>query len=283
MKNPVLIITGLSGSGRSHAVGVLEDLGYFVVNNLPPKLILPLLDMTTKNASSVEKIAVVIDVRSREYFTDLTEVLRSMHALNTKYKIMFFEASDSELIRRFEHVRRPHPFQNGTTTLLKSIQLERGFLTDLRNVADYQIDTTDLTIHDLSRTIVKILEGKISELKIYVMSFGFKHGVPIDAEFMVDVRFLPNPFWVEALKDKTGRDPEVANYVLSNPSAVKFLDSFTQTTTQIFSEFVYENKPQLTIAFGCTGGQHRSVAMAIEYEKRLKKSGYSVNLAHRDS
>ncbi|MDR1448546.1 MAG: RNase adapter RapZ [Candidatus Ancillula sp.] len=282
MKNQLLIITGLSGSGRSHAVGVLEDLGYFVVNNLPPKLILPLLEMTSRNETFAKKIAVVIDMRSREYFTDLDDVLNSMKLLGKKYKIIFFEASDFELVRRFEHVRRPHPLQNNDTSLLKSIQLERKSLMDLRNKADYQIDTTDLTIHDLSRTIVKMLEGKIEELKIYVMSFGFKHGIPIDAEFMVDVRFLPNPFWVEKLKNKTGKDPEVSEYVFRNPSAHKFLDSFTEATIQTFTEFIYENKSHLTIAFGCTGGQHRSVSIAIEYEKRLKKLGYSVNLTHRD-
>jgi UPF0042 nucleotide-binding protein len=261
----------------------LEDLGYYVVDNLPPKMILPLVDMMLKSDTSVQNIATVIDIRSREYFADLNSVLAELDKKNVLYKIIFLEAEEGELVIRYEKVRRPHPLQKDGGSLLEAMRLESEILDELRRSASIRINTTGLSIHDFSRKLSAMLkeEGK-RELKIHVMSFGFKYGLPIDAEFVADVRFLANPFWVDELKDKTGLDKEVSDYVFSTEKASHFLDLFTEMTTQTFDSFLHENKSNITIAFGCTGGHHRSVSMAEEYRNRLEGMGYSVSLTNRD-
>ncbi|MDR0951011.1 MAG: RNase adapter RapZ [Candidatus Ancillula sp.] len=282
----LLIITGLSGAGRSHVASVLEDEDWFVIDNLPPKMILPITDIAFGAGSSINKIAVVIDVRSRKYFADLDSILDELREKKICYRIIFLDASNEELIRRYEQVRRPHPLQNsgdGENRIVDGIEKERVILKALKKEADIVIDTSKLSIHDLSRKIKSALNSASKQqLKITVMSFGFKRGIPLDAEMMVDMRFLPNPFWIPELKELSGKDQAVSDYVFSSDLATSFIDSFYKTCITTFDGFLHENKSYLTIAFGCTGGKHRSVAMAEEFSRRLQSDGFFATCQHRD-
>jgi UPF0042 nucleotide-binding protein len=278
----LLILTGLSGAGKSHASSALEDVGFFVVDNIPPKMILPLVDMMIAGGS-VKKLAAIVDVRSLEYFADFDAVLFDLKDRGITPKIMFIESSDEELVKRFESVRRPHPLQSSGGSLLDGITREREFLRDIRSKSDAIIDTTDFSIHDLAREVIGKLDANSRrELKVHIMSFGFKHGLPIDAEFVVDMRFLPNPFWEEELRDLNGTDQAVNDFVMNSPGASLFLDSFVETVKSTFEGFLHENKPNMTIAFGCTGGKHRSVAMASNCAQMLERQGFRVNVTNRD-
>ena len=222
----VMLITGMSGAGRSHAANALEDMGWYVIDNLPPKLLIPLVDMMTSSGSKVHKLAAVIDVRSRGYFDDLFAVLGHIDDLGVKTRILFLDASDSVLIKRYESVRRPHPLQRGGR-LIDGILEERELLSHLKDCADIIIDTSTLSIHQLSTKLYEGLLGKgSSTVSVHIFSFGFKYGMPMDADFVADMRFLPNPFWVPELRDLTGKDKAVSDYVLKNPAAMEFLDSY---------------------------------------------------------
>lgn len=278
----VMLITGMSGAGRSHAANALEDMGWYVIDNLPPKLLIPLVDMMTSSGSKVHKLAAVIDVRSRGYFDDLFAVLAHIDELGVKTRILFLDASDSVLIKRYESVRRPHPLQRGGR-LIDGIQEERELLGHLKDCADIIIDTSTLSIHQLSTKLYEGLLGKgSSTVSVHIFSFGFKYGMPMDADFVIDMRFLPNPFWVPSLRELTGKDQAVSDYVLSNPAAVAFLDAYEKALLTAIDGFAKEDKHYVTIAVGCTGGQHRSVAVSIELARRLRLHGLQVTVSARE-
>lgn len=278
----VMLITGMSGAGRSHAANALEDMGWYVIDNLPPKLLIPLVDMMTSSGSKVHKLAAVIDVRSRGYFDDLFAVLAHIDDLGVKTRILFLDASDAVLIKRYESVRRPHPLQRGGR-LIDGILEERELLSHLKDCANIIIDTSALSIHQLSTKLYEGLLGKgSSTVSVHIFSFGFKYGMPMDADFVVDMRFLPNPFWVPELRELTGKDQAVQDYVLSNSAAITFLDSYENALLTAIDGFAKEDKHYVTIAVGCTGGQHRSVAVSIELARRLRLHGLQVTVSARE-
>lgn len=278
----VMLITGMSGAGRSHSANALEDMGWYVIDNLPPKLLIPLVDMMTSSGSKMHKLAAVIDVRSRGYFDDLFAVLAHIDELGVKTRILFLDASDSVLIKRYESVRRPHPLQHGGR-LIDGIKEERELLSHLKDCADIIIDTSNLSIHQLSTKLYEGLLGKgSSTVAVHIFSFGFKYGIPIDADFVADMRFLPNPFWVPELRDLTGKDNAVSEYVLSNPAAIEFLNSYEKALLTAIDGFAKEDKHYVTIAVGCTGGQHRSVAVSIDLARRLRLHSLQVTVSARE-
>ncbi|MBT1166236.1 RNase adapter RapZ [Bifidobacterium simiarum] len=278
----VLLITGMSGAGRSRAADSVEDMGWYVVDNLPPILLVPLVDMMTSSGSKVHKLAAVIDVRSRGYFDDLAQVFSHLDDLGVKYRILFLDATDDVLIKRYESVRRPHPLQHGRR-LIDGINEERALLGGLKERADFVIDTSSLSIHELSTKLYDALLGTgPTTVAVHIFSFGFKYGVPLDADFVADVRFLPNPFWVPQLRDLNGNDKPVADYVLSSDGAARFLDSYSDAILTAIKGYSREDKHFVTIAIGCTGGQHRSVAMSHALAERLRAHGLNVSVSARE-
>lgn len=257
-------------------------MGWYVIDNLPPKLLIPLVDMMTSSGSKVHKLAAVIDVRSRGYFDDLFAVLAHIDDLGVKTRILFLDASDAVLIKRYESVRRPHPLQRGGR-LIDGILEERELLSHLKDCANIIIDTSALSIHQLSTKLYEGLLGKgSSTVSVHIFSFGFKYGMPMDADFVADMRFLPNPFWVPELRELTGKDQAVQDYVLSNSAAITFLDSYENALLTAIDGFAKEDKHYVTIAVGCTGGQHRSVAVSIELARRLRLHGLQVTVSARE-
>lgn len=278
----VIVVTGMSGAGRSRTAAVLEDLDWYVVDNLPPKMLLPLAGMLAPGDGGVKRLAVVLDVRSREFFSDLVHVLDDLRAQRVDYRIVFLDASDEALVRRFEAVRRPHPLQ-GQGRMLDGITKERELLADVRKRADVTIDTSDLSVHDLARAVREIVAGEgANDLRVTVVSFGFKYGIPLDADHVVDVRFLKNPYWISELRHLTGKDEPVRDYVLGLPGARGFVDRYLQALLPILPGYVQEQKPYVTIAVGCTGGKHRSVALTEAIAGALRGHGQSAVTVHRD-
>ncbi|WP_407317924.1 RNase adapter RapZ [Isoptericola halotolerans] len=278
----VLIITGMSGAGRSRAAGVLEDLDWFVVDNLPPLMIVPLVDLMTKAGSSVDQLAVVVDVRGREYFPELAEALGHLRDGGVNYRILFLDASDAVLVRRFESVRRPHPLQ-GDGRILDGIAAERRVLASIAERADVVIDTTGLSVHDLAKEVRDaVAVGAVDALRINVVAFGFKYGLPLDADHVADVRFLANPYWISELRHLTGQDEAVRSYVLARPGATEFVERYVAALEPVLAGYLAEEKRYATIAVGCTGGKHRSVAVAGEIADRLRASGQRVTVTARD-
>ncbi|HEX4015682.1 MAG TPA: RNase adapter RapZ [Frankiaceae bacterium] len=276
------IITGLSGAGRSTAAKCLEDLGWFVVDNLPPALLPTLAELGVRSQGTVDRIAAVVDVRGRAFFADLREALRALDERGAKPRILFLEASDRALVSRFESVRRPHPLRQ-RDPLVEGITAERALLTELRGEADLVLDTTDLNVHQLREKIDAAFgDPGRPVLHATVMSFGFKYGLPLDADVVLDCRFLPNPHWVEGLRGQTGLDPEVRDYVYSRPGAADFLARSDELLAIIRAGYEQEGKRFLTLAVGCTGGRHRSVAIATALADQLVESGVEVRVVHRD-
>jgi UPF0042 nucleotide-binding protein len=280
--NELLIVTGMSGAGRSTVGNALEDLGWYVVDNLPPQMLGPIAELFNGETTSLPRLAVVIDVRGGDLFSDLRMHLDSLKAREISSRVLFLDASDQSLVRRFEQVRRPHPLQ-ADGTLLDGISTERARLTGLREHADVVIDTSDLNIHQLSNRISEhfALESS-AKLQVTLMSFGFKYGIPTDADLVADVRFLPNPFWIEDLRPYSGIDQPVADYVLTQNGAADFLTNYRSALEPVLSGYQRENKRYATIAVGCTGGKHRSVAMAIALAKLLDRTDINVTVRHRD-
>ncbi|MDR1861459.1 MAG: RNase adapter RapZ [Candidatus Ancillula sp.] len=277
-----MIVTGMSGGGKSTVMSALEDVGFFVVDNLPPKLMLSFVDLMLQGGS-IKKLAFVVDVRSREFFDELDGVYDQLMLRNVGAKTLFIDASNSELVKRFEKVRRPHPLQGDGGSILDAISRERRVLEGIKKRADVTINTSSLSIHDLARELIATLDSDSQrKLKVHILSFGFKHGLPIDAEFVFDVRWLPNPFWVDELREMNGNDDRVADFVFSTPEATQFLDRLVPLVKDTFSGFLHENKSHITVAFGCTGGKHRSVAFARRFAKELKSSGIDVDILNRD-
>jgi len=281
-----VIVTGLSGAGRSTAAKCFEDLGYFVVDNLPPELVATLVDLGSRSQGAVTKLAVVMDVRSRAFSSDLRGVIRELAERGMSPRVLFLEARDDVLVRRFENVRRAHPLQ-GDGRLVDGIASERHMLAGLRDEADLILDTSDRSVHELRRAIESAftsggaLDGR-PELRATVVSFGYKYGLPVDADLVVDVRFLPNPFWIPELRELTGRDDEVRDYVLGQQDAKEFIDRYTEILQIIGAGYTRESKRYLTLAIGCTGGKHRSVVMAQQFADRLSAMGVRATVVHRD-
>lgn len=278
----VLIVTGMSGAGRSTVANALEDLDWYVVDNLPPQMLRPLLELTELAGGAVPRVAVVVDVRGRSLFSDLPEAMRTLQA-GRQVRVVFLDASDAVLVRRFEAVRRPHPLQ-GDGTILDGIRRERERLAPLREAADVVIDTSALNVHQLSlRTVALFGEEGAARHTITLMSFGFKYGLPPDVDLVADMRFLPNPFWNEGLRPLTGEDPQVREYVLRQTGASEFLDAYAAALRPVLEGYQRENKRHSVVAVGCTGGKHRSVVMARELAARLADvPGVAVRVAHRD-
>ncbi|HTE74703.1 MAG TPA: RNase adapter RapZ [Actinomycetes bacterium] len=275
------IITGMSGAGRSTTANVLEDLGWFVVDNLPPALLPTLAELGGRARGDVARIAAVVDVRSGSFFADLTEALGQLAVRGSDPRIVFLEASDEALVRRHEAVRRPHPLQ-GEGMLSDGISRERAMLRDLRADADIVLDTTNLNVHELAAKVVQSFEQVSPGLHVTIMTFGYKYGLPVDADLVLDCRFLPNPHWVPELRPLTGQDPAVRDYVLAQPGARPVLDSYEQVLALVGEGYLREGKRYATVAIGCTGGKHRSVAMAEELVARLAAGGVDATVVHRD-
>ncbi|WP_072477939.1 RNase adapter RapZ [Amycolatopsis australiensis] len=279
----VAVVSGLSGAGRSTAAKCLEDLGWFVVDNLPPELIATMVELGAQARGAITKVAVVMDVRSRAFTDDLASVIKDLDARGYKPRVLFLEATDAVLVRRFEAVRRGHPMQ-GDGRLADGITAERALLEPLREEADLVLDTSSLSVHDLRAKIEDAFGSEAStQTRVTVLSFGYKYGLPMDADLVMDVRFLPNPFWIPELREHTGLDGEVRNYVLSQEGAEEFLDRYHQLLRLIGAGYKREGKRYLTLAVGCTGGKHRSVALSEELAQRLSnEDGMAVKVVHRD-
>ncbi|WP_106813765.1 RNase adapter RapZ [Microbacterium timonense] len=278
----VLIVTGMSGAGRSTAANALEDLGWYVVDNLPPQMLKPLLDLTELAGGVLPRVAVVVDVRGRDLFSDLPDAMRALRE-RRQIRVMFLDASDDVLVRRFEAVRRPHPLQ-GDGTILDGIRRERARLAAVREGADVIIDTSTYNIHQLATKIADLFtEEGAARHTVTLQSFGFKYGLPPDADIVADMRFLPNPFWDERLRPFTGEDAEVRDYVLAQEGAREFLEAYSQALRPVLEGYQRENKSHSVIAVGCTGGKHRSVVMVRELAERLASvPGVAVRIADRD-
>jgi RNase adapter protein RapZ len=278
----LVIITGMSGSGKASVLKAFEDLGYYCVDNLPVGLIPRFAELVGESAE-ISRTALVVDVREGSQLDELPSIVKSVkHMLPTK--MIFLEATDSVLIRRYSETRRPHPL--GTNTSVQSgLSAERGHLRPIREIADLVIDTSQFNVHELRAYITQRFHKKQSGKNILVscVSFGFKYGVPEDADLVFDVRFLPNPHFVPEFRPLTGRDPEVAKYIRSFPQTREFIRRISELLVYLLPHYIREGKSYLTISFGCTGGQHRSVMIAEDVTKLLKKAGYRVKVAHRDS
>ncbi|WP_042393534.1 RNase adapter RapZ [Streptacidiphilus carbonis] len=278
----LVIISGMSGAGRSTAAKCLEDLGWFVVDNLPPSLIPTMVDLGARSQGAVARIGAVVDVRGRSFFDDLLASLEDLERRGVRLRVLFLEASDDALVRRFESVRRPHPLQ-GDGRIVDGIEQERTLLRDLRGEADLVIDTSSLNVHELrAKMDAQFSDDQEPQLRATVMSFGFKYGLPVDADLVVDCRFLPNPHWVPELRPRTGTDEEVARYVFDQPGAKEFLDQYADLLRIVTEGYRREGKRYMTLAVGCTGGKHRSVAMSERLAKRLIADGLETVLVHRD-
>jgi UPF0042 nucleotide-binding protein len=277
----VILVTGMSGAGRSTATRALEDIGWFVVDNLPPTLMTNVVDYVAQRTGS-RKVAVVADVRGGQLFEELRESLTAIKAAGHDLRVLFLEAGDEALVRRYESSRRPHPLQRDDS-LLGAVQRERKLLSDLRADADIVIDTSNLNVHELRRSIeASFGDDDHVALRATIMSFGFKYGIPVDADLVADLRFLPNPYWDPKLKDLTGLDAAVNDYVVSSEQAQEFLTKYADLINLVEDGYLREGKRFVTIAMGCTGGKHRSVAMAENLSARLVKAGVEVRVVHRD-
>lgn len=280
----VVIITGMSGSGRTQAMHVFEDMGYFCIDNLPVGLILKIASAVGLNTGIGRHLAVTCDLRSQDLFGDLTHTLDELTAHELSYKVLFLDASDAILIRRYNENRRRHPIAEEGESLSSAIQREREGLEATRLLADLTIDTTNMLTNEL-RTIIRREFAELSDqqlLEVHVFSFGFKHGMPVEADLLIDVRFLPNPFWDPQMRTLTGEDPMVRDFVLCNDVTKDFLEVWKQLLDVVMPGYITEGKSRVSVAIGCTGGQHRSVAIANATAAYLKECEYRVACTHRD-
>jgi RNase adapter protein RapZ len=275
------IITGLSGAGRSEAAKALEDLGHFVIDNLPPALIGKMAELAQRPGSSVQHIALVVDVRGGQFFSEVTEALKELAQSGVDYRILFLTADDDVLVRRFEATRRRHPLAD---RVVDGIAQERALLESMRAMADLVIDTSDLTVHELRDRIVGTFSRQPRETRLQatVVSFGYKFGIPMDADLVLDVRFLPNPHWVEDLRPLPGTDERVRDYVMTRQATRDFLERLDDMLEVLIPGYLTEGKRYLTVAIGCTGGRHRSVVVGDEVVEMLRRRGLPVTVEHRD-
>ena len=280
-RGELVVVTGMTGAGRSTAAKELEDLGYYVVDNLPPQLVPDVVELVDASGGVQQRIAVVVDVRSGSFFEGLREVLATGET-GRRTTLLYLDCSDDVLVRRQEAARRPHPLQ-GSGRLLDGLARERAVLADLRAEADLVIDTTALNVHQLTDKVAEAFGTmQTTAMKVTVVSFGFKYGIPVDADLVADMRFLPNPHWVDELRPLTGRDAPVADYVKKQPEAEEFLTEYVALVRTLISGYLREGKRFMTIAIGCTGGKHRSVAMTEEIAARLRGYGIDAAALHRD-
>jgi len=278
----IVVITGMSGAGRSTAAKSLEDLGWFVVDNLPPGLLPTMVDLAARSHGAVPRIAAVVDVRSRAFSTDLKSAITEVGARGAAARVVFLEAAEDTLVRRFDSERRPHPLQ-GSGRVTDGIAAERELLREVRGDADLVIDTTRLNVHELRAKVRDFFgRGTTVGLRLSIVSFGYKYGLPVDADLVADCRFLPNPHWIAELAPMTGRDDPVREYVLSRPGAAEFLYHYAELLNVVLPGYEREGKRFVTLAIGCTGGKHRSVAMADELAARIAGLGVDVQVVHRD-
>lgn len=277
----LVVVTGMTGAGRSTAAKELEDLGFYVVDNLPPSLLRDVVRLVDEGRGTGQPIAVVVDVRSGSFFGSLQANL-AQGATGRHATLVFLDATDEVLVRRQEAARRPHPLQ-GSGRLLDGLQRERRVLADLRSTADLVIDTSALNVHQLTDRISEAFgSADATQLKVTVISFGFKYGIPVDADYVADMRFLPNPHWIPELRPGTGKDAEVSDYVRSRPGAEEFLDGYVPVLAGVAEGYLREGKRFMRVAIGCTGGKHRSVAMTEEIARRMVERGYAARAVHRD-
>jgi RNase adapter protein RapZ len=278
----IVIITGLSGAGRSTAAKALEDLDWFVADNLPADLLPTMADLARRASGAVPRLAAVIDIRSRAFSTDLKSVIGDLNARGVRPYVVFLEASDETLVRRFDSVSRPHPLQEGGR-VVDGIAAERELLQDMRAAADLVLDTSALNVHELrSMMRDKFATEADRVLRVSVVSFGFKYGLPVDADMVADCRFLPNPHWIPELAPQTGQDEPVVKYVLSQPGATEFLDAFVRAAEVALAGYDQTGRHSVMLAVGCTGGKHRSVVMADEMAARLSQNWPGIQVTHRD-
>jgi RNase adapter protein RapZ len=278
----VLVVTGMSGAGRSTVSNALEDLGWYVVDNLPPQMLRPLLDLAGHSDERLARIAVVVDVRGGQLLSELKDA-GDAGVDGPQVRLLFLEANDAALVRRFEAVRRPHPLQ-GSGTILDGITAERTMTAAVREQSDIIIDTSELNIHQLANAINELFaDDDAPGVRVTITSFGFKYGVPTDADMVADARFLPNPFWVPELRPHTGKDQDVSDYVLGQPGALEFVERYAEALRPVLAGYQRENKSHATIAIGCTGGKHRSVAVVERIAGLIgAQPGVVVNVKHRD-
>ena len=280
-RGELVVVTGMTGAGRSTAAKELEDLGFYVVDNLPPSLLKEVVRLVDESRGTTQPIAVVVDVRSGSFFQSLQANL-AQGATGRRTTLLFLEATDDVLVRRQEAARRPHPLQ-GEGRLLDGLIREREVLADLRGEAGLLIDTSSLNVHQLTERVANEFgTPDTTRLQVTVTSFGFKYGIPVDADFVADMRFLPNPHWIPELRPRTGQDPEVAEYVMSQPGAKEFLEGYLPVLDGVAEGYLREGKRFMTVAIGCTGGKHRSVAMTEEIARRMTAAGYVAGPTHRD-
>lgn len=279
----LVVITGLSGAGKSHALKCFEDVGYFCIDNLPPALLPPFVELCHQQGDEIKNVALGIDIRERVFFADLVDILPQIKRLGHSVELLFLEARDAVLVRRFSESRRPHPLLPNLP-VLEGVRFERERLAELRKHADRIIDTSNVNVHELRDLLTRCFTGDIENrrLTISLITFGYKFGVPYDIDLLFDVRFLRNPFFVPDLKPLTGEDSRVQSYVLDEPDAMAFLDQIEQLLKFLIPLFERERRSYLNVGIGCTGGRHRSVAIAKQLEKRLAAAKYHVTLSHRD-
>ncbi|HPF19930.1 MAG TPA: RNase adapter RapZ [Syntrophomonas sp.] len=278
----LLIITGMSGAGKTQAINCLEDLGYYCVDNLPPSLLIKFIELSIQAETRLVKVAMVIDVRGGEFFHDLFRSLNELEENRISYEILFLEASDDVLVSRFKESRRRHPLAQGGV-LLEAIRTERKMLEEVRGRANIIVDTSNLTPRELNAKLSSYFsENKTGDFNINIVSFGYKVGIPVDCDIMMDVRFLPNPFYDPIMRNMTGEDQEVIDYVLQSPVSKSFIRRYLNLLKFLIPYYIAEGKTNLAISIGCTGGQHRSVVLADHIAQQLRKIGYNAMVRHRD-
>jgi UPF0042 nucleotide-binding protein len=279
----VIIVTGLSGAGKSQAINCMEDMGYYCIDNMPPALINHFMDLIMRDKVAIDKAAFTIDIRGGEFFDDLKSSLEDLKESGLEFRIMFLEASNEVLIRRFNETRRTHPLACAGNTI-EGITLERQRLLEIRKISDYVIDTSNMKTAQLNEEIKKLLltEKEDSGFTISIQSFGYKHGIPLDADMVFDMRFIPNPYYLKSMRKLTGNSEKVSNYVLKFPETQEFLSTVQDLINKLIPAYIREGKFHLVLAVGCTGGQHRSVAVANELSRRFLEEGKRVITSHRD-
>ena len=282
-KPQILVITGISGAGRSTVANVLEDEGWYVIDNIPPQMLESLAELVTRDGARVPRVALGIDVRARALFDDLPAAIDTLRKSDVDFSMLFLDAKDETIVARYEAQRRPHPLQ-GEGRVLDGIRAERTLFEVLRTASDHTIDTTGMNVHELARTVREMFaEGADKKLNLSVMSFGFKYGAPADANYMADMRFIPTPHWIPELRPLTGLDTPVRDYVLQNTGTEEFISSYLAALRPVLEGYRREGKYYATLAIGCTGGKHRSVAVTEEIARRLGElPDVNVNVQHRD-